>query len=157
MLLRTMISMESESTFSNVAPRGSLQRFGLAGAFNSLIFILWELFRFFSSNDKASIQFAWGGLGPSIVLGTFVHRWFTFDKRKSVQWTIGFPTIAYAFSLQVQHIRLVWLPLKTGNFTNAWNSEHACMGRYYLGYPAYSCLFITKLKIKLHESRATRC
>ena len=76
MLLRTMISMESESTFSNVAPRGSLQRFGLAGAFNSLIFfILWELFRFFSSNDKASIQFAWGGgLGPSIVLGTFCSQ-----------------------------------------------------------------------------------
>ena len=101
MLLRTMISMESESTFSNVAPRGSLQRFGLAGAFNSLIFfILWELFRFFSSNDKASIQFAWGAAwGLASFLAHFVHRWFTFDKRKSVQWTIGSSTIAYAFSL----------------------------------------------------------
>ena len=96
-----MISMESESTFSNVAPRGSLQRFGLAGAFNSLIFfILWELFRFFSSNDKASIQFAWGAAwGLASFLAHFVHRWFTFDKRKSVQWTIGSSTIAYAFSL----------------------------------------------------------
>ncbi|MAM36134.1 MAG: hypothetical protein CL988_03085 [Euryarchaeota archaeon] len=93
--------MESESTFSNVAPRGSLQRFGLAGAFNSLIFfILWELFRFFSSNDKASIQFAWGAAwGLASFLAHFVHRWFTFDKRKSVQWTIGSSTIAYAFSL----------------------------------------------------------
>ena len=101
MLLRTMISMESESTFSNVAPRGSLQRFGLAGAFNSLIFfILWELFRFFSSNDKASIQFAWGtAWALASFLAHFVHRWFTFDKRKSVQWTIGSSTIAYAFSL----------------------------------------------------------
>ncbi len=101
MLLRTMISMESESTFSNVAPRGSLQRFGLAGAFNSLIFfILWELFRFFSSNDKASIQFAWGAAwGLASFLAHFVHRWFTFDKRKSVQWTIGSSTIAYALSL----------------------------------------------------------
>tara|TARA_A200000159_G_scaffold139521_1_gene141082 strand:- start:133 stop:567 length:435 start_codon:yes stop_codon:yes gene_type:complete len=96
-----MISMESESTFSNVAPRGSLQRFGLAGAFNSLIFfILWELFRFFSSNDKASIQFAWGAAwGLASFLAHFVHRWFTFDKRKSVQWTIGSSTIAYALSL----------------------------------------------------------
>ncbi|MAI40473.1 MAG: hypothetical protein CMA09_04170 [Euryarchaeota archaeon] len=93
--------MESESTFSNVAPRGSLQRFGLAGAFNSLIFfILWELFRFFSSNDKASIQFAWGAAwGLASFLAHFVHRWFTFDKRKSVQWTIGSSTIAYALSL----------------------------------------------------------
>ena len=101
MLLRTMISMESESTFSNVAPRGSLQRFGLAGAFNSLIFfILWELFRFFSSNDKVSIQFAWGAAWAlASFLAHFVHRWFTFDKRKSVQWTIGSSTIAYAFSL----------------------------------------------------------
>ncbi len=100
-MLRTMISMESESTFSNVAPRGSLQRFGLAGAFNSLIFfILWELFRFFSSNDKASIQFAWGAAwGLASFLAHFVHRWFTFDKRKSVQWTIGSSTIAYALSL----------------------------------------------------------
>ena len=101
MLLRTMISMEYESTFSNVAPRGSLQRFGLAGAFNSLIFfILWELFRFFSSNDKASIQFAWGAAWAlASFLAHFVHRWFTFDKRKSVQWTIGSSTIAYALSL----------------------------------------------------------
>ena len=96
-----MISMESESTFSNVAPRGSLQRFGLAGAFNSLIFfILWELLRFFTSNDKASIQFAWGvAWALASFLAHFVHRWFTFDKRKSVQWTIGSSTIAYAFSL----------------------------------------------------------
>ena len=60
----------------------------------------WELFRFFSSNDKASIQFAWGAAWAlASFLAHFVHRWFTFDKRKSVQWTIGFSTIAYAFSL----------------------------------------------------------
>lgn len=101
MLLRTMISMESESKFSNAVPRGSLQRFGLAGAFNSLIFfILWELLRFFTSNDKASIQFAWGvAWALASFLAHFVHRWFTFDKRKSVQWTIGSSTIAYALSL----------------------------------------------------------
>lgn len=101
MLLRTMISMESESKFSNAVPRGSLLRFGLAGAFNSLIFfILWELLRFFTSNDKASIQFAWGvAWALASFLAHFVHRWFTFDKRKSVQWTIGSSTIAYAFSL----------------------------------------------------------
>jgi len=96
-----MISMESESKFSNAVPRGSLLRFGLAGAFNSLIFfILWELLRFFTSNDKASIQFAWGvAWALASFLAHFVHRWFTFDKRKSVQWTIGSSTIAYAFSL----------------------------------------------------------
>tara|TARA_B100000902_G_C26466940_1_gene508237 strand:- start:69 stop:518 length:450 start_codon:yes stop_codon:yes gene_type:complete len=101
MLLRTMISMESESKFSNAVPRGSLLRFGLAGAFNSLIFfILWELLRFFTSNDKTSIQFTWGvAWALASFLAHFVHRWFTFDKRKSVQWTIGSSTIAYAFSL----------------------------------------------------------
>ena len=96
-----MIEVESESFLSRFAPRGSLQRFALAGAFNSIIFfVLWELFRFFVSDSKESVQFAWGAAWAlTSFIAHFVHRWFTFDKRKSVQWTIGSSTGAYAFSL----------------------------------------------------------
>ena len=142
MLLRTMISMESESTFSNVAPRGSLQRFVLAGAFNSLISLYFgSCFDFFPQTTRRVYNLHGAAWALASFLAHFVHRWFT-TERKSVQWTIGFPQLLTHSALQVQHIRLVWLQPKQRNFTNAWNSEHACMGRYYLGYPAYSCLSI---------------
>ena len=96
-----MIEVEPEWYLSRVAPRGSLQRFALAGAFNSIIFfVLWELFRFFASDTKVSVQFSWGAAWAlTSFIAHFAHRWFTFDKRKSVQWTIGSSTGAYAFSL----------------------------------------------------------
>ena len=48
----TMIEMDTESGFNRLAPRGSLQRFGLAGGFNSgVFFLLREFLRLFLSDD----------------------------------------------------------------------------------------------------------
>ena len=96
-----MIKMDIASRFNRLAPRGSLQRFGLAGGFNSgVFFLLWEILRLFLSDDETGIRIAWGfAWGATGFMAHFVHRWFTFDKRKSIQWTIGAAFGAYVFSL----------------------------------------------------------
>ena len=96
-----MIKMENESTFNGLIPRGSLQRFALAGGFNSgVFFLLWEFLRLFLTDDSTGIRIAWGvAWGATGFMAHFVHRWFTFDKRKSIQWTIGASFGAYIFSL----------------------------------------------------------
>lgn len=101
MSLRTTINMENNSKLSQLAPRGSLQRFTLAGGFNSAVFFLmWECIRFFLDDDKTSIRIAWAvAWGATAFMAHFIHRWFTFDNRKSMQWTIGSSIGAYAFSL----------------------------------------------------------
>ena len=93
--------MTEDSKFSTLAPRGSLQRFTLAGGFNSVVFFaLWECIRFFLDDDKTSIRLAWAvAWGATAFMAHFIHRWFTFDARKSMQWTIGSSFGAYAFSL----------------------------------------------------------
>jgi len=98
---RTTIEMDSKSSFNRLAPRGSLQRFGLAGGFNSgVFFLLWEFLRLFLSDDSTGIRIAWGvAWGSTGFMAHFVHRWFTFDKRKSIKWTIGGAFGAYIFSL----------------------------------------------------------
>lgn len=97
----TMIEMDTESTFNRLVPRGSLLRFGLAGGFNSSVFfLLWEFLRLFLSDDSTGIRIAWGlAWGATGLMAHFVHRWFTFDKRKSIQWTIGAAFGTYIFSL----------------------------------------------------------
>ena len=97
----TMIEMDTESTFNRLVPRGSLLRFGLAGGFNSgVFFLLWEFLRLFLSDDSTGIRIAWGlAWGATGLMAHFVHRWFTFDKRKSIQWTIGAAFGTYIFSL----------------------------------------------------------
>ena len=96
-----MIEMSAVSTFNRLAPRGSLQRFGLAGGFNSgVFFLLWEFLRRFLSDDSTGIRIAWGAAGGTTgLMAHFVHRWFTFDNRKSLQWTIGASFGTYVFSL----------------------------------------------------------
>ena len=96
-----MIEMSSMSAFNRLAPRGSLQRFALAGGFNSSVFfLLWEFLRLFLSDDSTGIRIAWGvAWGATGFMAHFVHRWFTFDNRKSIQWTIGASFGAYVFSL----------------------------------------------------------
>lgn len=98
---RTTIEMDSKSSFNRLAPRGSLQRFALAGGFNSgVFFLLWEFLRLFLSDDSTGIRIAWGvAWGSTGFMAHFVHRWFTFDKRKSIKWTIGGAFGAYIFSL----------------------------------------------------------
>lgn len=93
--------MTEISTLERLAPRGSLQRFTLAGAFNSVVFfLLWEFIRFFLDEDKAGLQTAWAiSWGATALMAHFIHRWFTFDNRKSMQWTLGASVGAYTFSL----------------------------------------------------------
>ena len=81
------------------APRGSLQRFGLAGGVNSgVFFLLWELLMVLSTETDIRYMwaFAWGSSG---VMAHFVHRHFTFDARKSVRWTLPTAVPVYALSL----------------------------------------------------------
>ena len=96
-----MIEMDSDSSFNRLIPRGSLQRFALAGGFNSgVFFLLWEFLRLFLSDDSTGIRIAWGvAWGTTGRMAHFVHRWFTFDNRKSLQWTIGASFGTYVFSL----------------------------------------------------------
>lgn len=96
-----MIEMDGDSTFNRLVPRGSLQRFALVGGFNSgVFFLLWEFLRLFLSDDSTGIRIAWGAAwGTTGLMAHFVHRWFTFDNRKSLQWTIGASFGTYVFSL----------------------------------------------------------
>ena len=96
-----MIEMDADSNFNRLVPRGSLQRFALAGGFNSgVFFLLWEFLRLFLSDDSTGIRIAWGvAWGTTGLMAHFVHRWFTFDNRKSLQWTIGASFGTYVFSL----------------------------------------------------------
>ena len=96
-----MIEMGDDSTFNRLVPRGSLQRFALAGGFNSgVFFLLWEFLRLFLTDDSTGIRIAWGvAWGTTGLMAHFVHRWFTFDNRKSLQWTIGASFGTYVFSL----------------------------------------------------------
>ena len=96
-----MIEMDEDSTFNRLVPRGSLQRFALAGGFNSgVFFLLWEFLRLFLTDDSTGIRIAWGvAWGTTGLMAHFVHRWFTFDNRKSLQWTIGASFGTYVFSL----------------------------------------------------------
>ena len=78
-------------------PRGSLVRFSVAGGFNSLIFYLtWVvLLATFAGTD---VRLLWGACwGATGVLAHYVHRWFTFDNRKPVSWTL--PTAVPVLSL----------------------------------------------------------
>ena len=100
-----MIEMDADSNFNRLVPRGSLQRFALAGGFNSgVFFLLWEFLRLFLSDDSTGIRIAWGvAWGTTGLMAHFVHRWFTFDNRKSLQWTIGASFGTYVF-LSLIHI-----------------------------------------------------
>ena len=74
-----MIEMSAVSTFNRLAPRGSLQRFGLAGGFNSgVFFLLWEFLRLFLSDDSTGIRIAWGVVwGTTGLMAHFVPVSYT--------------------------------------------------------------------------------
>lgn len=80
-------------------PRGSLQRFGLAGCFNSAaFFLLWELLMALAT--EVDLRYLWGfAWGASGIMAHFVHRHFTFDGRKSVRWTLPTAVPVYGLSL----------------------------------------------------------
>jgi len=91
--------MSQQALFNRLAPRGSLQRFGIAGSVNSAaFFVLWELFLWAFSNTDVRILWgiAWGLTG---IMAHFVHRVYTFDNRKPIKWTFATSVPTYFFSL----------------------------------------------------------
>ena len=91
----------SKPTISEVLPRGTLQRFGIAGGFNTFLFwVIWELLRltplYDSSNETLLWSLAW--LGSSII-AHFVHRAFTFDGRRNLRTTVLGAVSVYAVGM----------------------------------------------------------
>ena len=86
---------------AEVLPRGTLQRFGIAGGFNTFLFwVVWELLRstFLLEllNETAMWSISWAF---SSICAHFVHRTFTFDGRKNVKNTILGALSVYAFGM----------------------------------------------------------
>ena len=101
--------IRSVNLFKRFAPRGSLIRFGLAGGFNSgIFFTTWTVsMLLFPSVD---VRLLWGLFwGLTGVMGHFVHRWFTFDDRKPVSWTLPTAVPVYVGSLVGSSITIGWL------------------------------------------------
>jgi len=88
-------------TVAEVLPRGTLQRFGIAGGFNTFLFwIVWEFLRstflLDTLNETAMWSISWG---ISCIVAHFVHRQFTFDKRRNVKTTMLGALSVYAFGM----------------------------------------------------------
>ena len=86
---------------SEVLPRGTLQRFGIAGGFNTFIFwIIWETLRLSPLYDATGETALWSlsWLASSIV-AHYVHRIFTFDGRRNVRTTVLGAISVYAVGM----------------------------------------------------------
>jgi hypothetical protein len=91
----------SKPNIAEVLPRGTLQRFGIAGGFNTFIFwLIWEGLRVSPLYDNGSETLLWSlsWLGSSIV-AHFVHRVFTFDGRRNVRTTALGAVSVYAVGM----------------------------------------------------------
>lgn len=91
----------SKPKMTDVLPRGTLQRFGIAGGFNTFIFwIIWELLRISPVYDALNETLLWSlsWFGSSIV-AHFVHRVFTFDGRRNVRTTVLGAISVYAVGM----------------------------------------------------------
>ena len=86
---------------SEVLPRGTLQRFGIAGGFNTFIFwIIWEALRLSPLYDAAGETMLWSlSWLASSVVAHFVHRRFTFDGRRNVRTTVLGAISVYAVGM----------------------------------------------------------
>ena len=86
---------------SEVLPRGTLQRFGIAGGFNTFIFwIIWETLRLSPLYDAAGETVLWSlSWLASSVVAHFVHRRFTFDGRRNVRTTVLGAISVYAVGI----------------------------------------------------------
>ena len=86
---------------SDVLPRGTLQRFGIAGGFNTFIFwIIWETLRLSPLYDAAGETVLWSlSWLASSVVAHFVHRRFTFDGRRNVRTTVLGAISVYAVGM----------------------------------------------------------
>ena len=90
-------------------PRGSIVRFSIAGGFNSFLFyVCWA--GLLAMLTDADVRILWGICwGVTGVLAHFVHRWFTFDDRKPVVWTLFTAVPVYFTSLVGSSITIGWL------------------------------------------------
>lgn len=86
---------------SEVLPRGTLQRFGIAGGFNTFLFwIIWELLRVSPLYDATGETALWSlSWLASSVVAHFVHRTFTFDGRRNVRTTVLGAVSVYAVGM----------------------------------------------------------
>jgi len=85
--------------FNRFFSKGSLQRFGLAGGFNTLLFlILIEIFYAFLDESYAPFIWAASWILTSYV-AHYIHRWFTFDTTEPVQKTIPLVAILYIIGM----------------------------------------------------------
>ena len=91
----------SKPSMSEVLPRGTLQRFGIAGGFNTFIFwIIWETLRLSPLYDAAGETVLWSlSWLASSVVAHFVHRKFTFDGRRNVRTTVLGAISVYAVGM----------------------------------------------------------
>ncbi|MDA8615620.1 GtrA family protein [Candidatus Poseidoniales archaeon] len=91
----------SKPSMSEVLPRGTLQRFGIAGGFNTFIFwIIWETLRLSPLYDAAGETELWSlSWLASSVVAHFVHRRFTFDGRRNVRTTVLGAISVYAVGM----------------------------------------------------------
>ena len=123
-----------------VAPRGSLIRFGVAGGFNSAVFLgAWTVsMALFPAFD---VRVLWGVLGIDGVLAHFVHRWFTFSDHKSVAWTLSAALPVYVFSLVGSSTTIGWLSAASPGHVVWLGVANTRMGRVDLGDDA--CLGVS--------------
>ncbi len=86
---------------AEVLPRGTLQRFGIAGGFNTFLFwIIWETLRLSPLYDAAGETVLWSlSWLASSVVAHFVHRRFTFDGRRNVRTTVLGAISVYAVGM----------------------------------------------------------
>lgn len=91
------------------APRGSLGRFALAGAFNSGVFYAaWTISMFLLPD--VDVRILWGVFwGLTGVMAHFIHRWYTFDNHKPLAWTLPTAIPVYVGSLIGSSLTIGWL------------------------------------------------
>ena len=103
------MTTDFKALHSQLAPRGSLGRFALAGAFNSAVFyIAWT--GSMALLPEVDVRILWGTFwGITGVLAHFVHRWYTFDNHKSLAWTLPAAIPVYVGSLVGSSMTIGWL------------------------------------------------
>ena len=91
----------SKPKMDDVLPRGTLQRFGIAGGFNTFIFwIIWELLRISPIYELLNETLLWSlSWFASSIIAHFVHRAFTFDGRRNVRTTVLGAISVYAVGM----------------------------------------------------------
>ena len=122
MLLPMMIKMTSTDIIAKAIPRGSLQRFGIAGGLNTVIFwMLWELMLWFFPQHALGVLWACAWAISSCI-AHFVHRSLTFDGSMPLKWTLttsipvyilsmfgSSATITYLVKISSLHLRILSL------------------------------------------------